>query len=303
MGIYQKFDTHIEASNCILVQSSARVKSRIGEIMRDQSIKDLPNHWTHLHELHLGTLSCNWDSYFASMNECLSNINQEYLFSKVDARKKQVSFSSLQELDSLRTQLSMMCYALELNLDVLGRLSQEAIRREELEGCKFTERYKQFQTNVGLCSKEQSLLKQQATYTIQEIDRLLIHLRDTISLQDSNAMMALTHKTIQEAQSMRTITVIALIYIPASFTASLLSMGYIHVESLSGVMKLGAEPEMWFYLAITLPLIVFTFSIWWVWEYWSRRRVRGHTWRETQSRDETDVEGQFGTSRKDQGII
>lgn len=32
-------------------------------------------------------------------------------------------------------------------------------------------------------------------------------------------MMALNHKTIREAQTMRIITLVALIYLPASFTA------------------------------------------------------------------------------------
>ena len=86
--------------------------------------------------------------------------------------------------------------------------------------------------------------------------------------------MALNHKTIQEAQTMRTITLIALIYLPASFTATFLAMGYVHVESLSGLMKINVAPEMWFYLAITAPLMVATFLAWWGWDLWVRRRVR-----------------------------
>lgn len=73
---------------------------------------------------------------------------------------------------------------------------------------------------------------------------------------------------------MRTITLIALIYLPASFTATFLAMGYIHVESLSGLMKINVAPEMWFYLAITAPLMVVTFLAWWGWDLWVRRRVR-----------------------------
>ncbi|RFU26624.1 hypothetical protein B7463_g9721, partial [Scytalidium lignicola] len=292
MGVYQKYNTSIKSSDCLLIQTSTRVKLRITESRKDGSIKNLSSHWTHLHELHLKTLSYNWDSYFSYVNDRLSDINEEYLFSKVEAREKQVSFTSLQALDTLRTQLGIMCYALELNLGVLNQLSQEVERRKELEGYKSAERYEQFQTNLRTCNMEQTSLRQQATHIMQEADRLLAHLRDTIALQDSNAMMALTHKTIQEAQSMRTITVIALVYLPASFTASLMSMGYIHVDSLSGIMKLGAMPEMWVYLAITLPLMVFTFLIWGIWEWWSRKRVRGLTWREQRGlRDEKkDIE-------------
>jgi hypothetical protein len=87
-------------------------------------------------------------------------------------------------------------------------------------------------------------------------------------------MMTLNHKTIQEAQTMRTITLVALVYLPASFTASFLGMGYIHIASLSGIMKINVAPEMWFYLAITAPLMVVTFLAWRMWEWWGRRRER-----------------------------
>lgn len=48
---------------------------------------------------------------------------------------------------------------------------------------------------------------------------LKIKLRDTIALQDSNIMLTLTHKTIHEGKSMKAITIVALVYLPASFTA------------------------------------------------------------------------------------
>jgi hypothetical protein len=85
-------------------------------------------------------------------------------------------------------------------------------------------------------------------------------------------MMNLTNRTILEAQTVRTITLIALIFLPASFTATFLAMGYIHVESLSGGMKISVAPEIWFYLAITAPLMTVTFFVWWMWELWLRRR-------------------------------
>jgi len=87
-------------------------------------------------------------------------------------------------------------------------------------------------------------------------------------------MMALNHKAIRETQTMRIITLVALIYLPASFTATFLSMGFIHVESLSGVMRLNVSQDMWFYLAITAPLMVATLLTWGLWELKNRRRAR-----------------------------
>ncbi len=54
---------------------------------------------------------------------------------------------------------------------------------------------------------------------LNQLTDLLIRIfRDTIALQDSNVMLTLTKKTISEAQTVKTITFVALVYLPASFT-------------------------------------------------------------------------------------
>jgi hypothetical protein len=53
-------------------------------------------------------------------------------------------------------------------------------------------------------------------------------------------------------------------------------MGFIRVESLGGLMKLNVSQDMWFYLAITVPLMVFTFLVWGSWEWVVRKRARIH---------------------------
>ena len=117
--------------------------------------------------------------------------------------------------------------------------------------------------------------------------------RNTITLTDGDVMLTLTQETIQEARTMKTITFIALIYLPASFTSvpkffhhylsqcktltgiqTFLSMGFVHVESLEGVMRLSVSKDMLFYVAITIPLMVATLLGWWLWEYMSKRRKR-----------------------------
>jgi preprotein translocase subunit SecY len=53
-----------------------------------------------------------------------------------------------------------------------------------------------------------------------------------------------------------------------------LSMGFIHVESLEGIMRLSVSKDMLFYIAITLPLMIATILGWWLWEYMSKRKKR-----------------------------
>jgi hypothetical protein len=49
-------------------------------------------------------------------------------------------------------------------------------------------------------------------------------------------------------------------------------MGYISVDSLGGIMTLNIDRSMWFYLAITVPLMAVTLFGWWLWEKKIRRK-------------------------------
>jgi hypothetical protein len=50
--------------------------------------------------------------------------------------------------------------------------------------------------------------------------------------------------------------------------------GFVHVESLAGVMRVSVSKDIYFYLAITIPLMVATFSAWALWELKMRRKER-----------------------------
>jgi hypothetical protein len=51
-------------------------------------------------------------------------------------------------------------------------------------------------------------------------------------------------------------------------------MGFIHVDSADGLLHLNVSRDLWFYLAITVPLMVTTLLGWYLWERRSRHVVR-----------------------------
>lgn len=52
-------------------------------------------------------------------------------------------------------------------------------------------------------------------------------------------------------------------------------MGFIHVDSTEGaLLQLNVSRDMWFYLAITVPLMVATLLGWYLWERRSRHIAR-----------------------------
>lgn len=275
MAFYQHFDTRNNVSQSLLIQTSDQVQKRIFQLVQDGHMVDFPNHWTSFHEVYLGTLSHNWGEYIEWVDTQLSKVDFDYFFTKVDAASPtRIHFHNLQLLNKGIDIATKMSHALQSNIDILNLLFEEAIRRSTIEGESSAKRYQQFQEAVRVCITEQTFFKKHVDLLHTFADRRSLQLRDAIALQDSNIMMGMNQVTTQETRTMRTITLIAMIYLPASFTATFMGTGFVHVESLAGVMRVSVSKDIYFYLAITIPLMAVTFLVWGFWECKMRRKTR-----------------------------
>ncbi|CAG8956266.1 hypothetical protein HYFRA_00003646 [Hymenoscyphus fraxineus] len=245
MGVYQKFTVSTQKSSSLLIQPSLKVEKRIIELAKDRDIGKICAHWKNLHEIHLGTVSSNWTEYIRLIDAKVCEVEGAVRYAHPnDNSPDRVTFTTLQNLNKYNDILIRITSALELNIFVLSKLNTTAIKRQSLDKPEASEQYEEFREAIQMCITEHDFLKHHVSL-IQECSRELASLvQNTITLMDSDVMLTLTKKTIQEAQSMRTITFVAMIYLPASFTATFLSMGFLHVESLNGIMKLHATADM-----------------------------------------------------------
>jgi hypothetical protein len=103
-------------------------------------------------------------------------------------------------------------------------------------------------------------------------------------------MERMTSKSILEARAVRIIALVTLLYLPPSFTAvsvldtpvypifanesqTLFGMGYLHTtDKHGGRMRVTADADFWFYLALTIPLMLVTIVAWLAWDIRSRRK-------------------------------
>jgi hypothetical protein len=74
MGVYQSYNTSTSTSSSLMIQTSARVQKFIFDLAQSGGITQLPNHWTHLHEIYLGTVSSGWTDYIKLLDEKVSDI-------------------------------------------------------------------------------------------------------------------------------------------------------------------------------------------------------------------------------------
>ena len=164
-----------------------------------------------------------------------------------------LTFSDLQKLNQYTELLARISHSLLLNIEVIDNLRTDTSYSgpKEPESSlllsssgdeAFSSEATHFRAVLDICKAEHQFLRHHVAFVKENADRLAAQvrssqcvsgirgrdllirvsygqLRDTIALQDSNTMLTLTQKTIQEAQTVKTITFVALVYLPATFTA------------------------------------------------------------------------------------
>jgi hypothetical protein len=88
-------------------------------------------------------------------------------------------------------------------------------------------------------------------------------------------MEKMTARSILEARAVRVIALVTLFFLPPTFTSGFLQSGVVDFTgSMPGHLVVGATYQFWFFLALTLPLMVVTVGGWLVWDWWSMRNAR-----------------------------
>lgn len=90
--------------------------------------------------------------------------------------------------------------------------------------------------------------------------------------QDENSIMRdLAEKNARDSSSMRILTIITMVYLPCTIVSNFYSTQFVsQVESASGHTTLEYAQNAWLFFAISIPLTVFTLSIWFLWVNSSR---------------------------------
>ncbi|KAF8537920.1 hypothetical protein BDD12DRAFT_911130 [Trichophaea hybrida] len=297
IGLYQKYTTLSKRGTYIILEPSSDLQRRLREVCKPgtHEVKDFLSHWTSFHLLCLGSLEGNWQQYINFLHEQVESIDNVVRFSSLNPQrdeaylpKAEVTFQDMQRLQYFSDKLLRASHVLKTNISTLAAIAEESNKAQMLEDSTQSRRYTMLHKALSTKSREFGFILENTQSLCKRTERMTTVLRDAIALQDnqtmkdlarlssqeSDIMLRLTRDSIREAKAMKTITFVALVYLPASFTAAFCSMGYIKVQSLEGGISLAVSREMWFYMAMTLPLMLFTMTAWFCWERWSARRTK-----------------------------
>jgi len=171
-------------------------------------------------------------------------------------------------LDVNATTLSTMLHAFRRRKDHIPDLPSLQERLEDIQ-------------------QEYGFLQKMSKSVLDRAVMLSHELRDTIALrnhdinkqandaatQGTHAIVKLSRKSAYEARVVKLLSVVAVIFLPASFAADFLQMGYVFVTEEKR-FKIHATADLWLYAIFAVPLLIVTMSICLAFELLSRRRAK-----------------------------
>ncbi|KAK5712329.1 hypothetical protein LTR15_011908 [Elasticomyces elasticus] len=291
MALYQSYDQALKHENVALVNPSREAWRRIKEAFPDGQAGVRPtNHWTILPLVVFQTLTAQWTEYTTALHQVVRQIKNDTAFAQVESRgKTKLPIDTLREAMEYGDLLQHASHVLQNNIEILTAVQSESSKRQQWStpidpGEEM--QYEAFRSGLEDTIRE----LQFAQHHVQLIRNRLqgSAVRDVVTLQNSYTMERMTARSILEARAVRIIALVTLLYLPPSFTAALFGMGYLHTSmSTRSAMHVRADADFWFYVAITLPLMLVTLLAFFAWDRVDRRRFEQ---REGSGQAQGDVE-------------
>ncbi|RKU47971.1 hypothetical protein DL546_003815 [Coniochaeta pulveracea] len=156
--------------------------------------------------------------------------------------------------------------------EAMKRFWDKASLKPELYGGPSGEVDKLHRSMTGRIDFYRAKLKGTENYAHTTLERLTIQraaLYNIIAQKESklNLEMAgqqrrLAHASKRDSNSMKTLSLLGAIFLPATLLASVFSMTFFNFQDGASEVN----PQLWIYFAIAIPLTLLIVLIWWIWE-------------------------------------
>jgi Mg2+ and Co2+ transporter CorA len=116
----------------------------------------------------------------------------------------------------------------------------------------------------------------QAAWSLQSrTSRVAAHITDTLSFKDAYIAKRQTEFMLRDSTTVRVITVVTLVYLPATFMATLLGMNsFFEMDESRNII---ISPQFWIYIVCSVPLTAATLCYWWYFQKAKQRTERSTT--------------------------
>ncbi|KAH8671488.1 hypothetical protein BX600DRAFT_249438 [Xylariales sp. PMI_506] len=263
-GMYQQYDVATQKHTWLLVAANRKSFSAedLNELMRPGKFHPL-----HAHAYYLLLYLGNWRWYISDCDKQYQKSAKTVMNVEIEERLDFVEmYDQLSTLRFVETKLGCTVPIFAAHHRIVGRLRRW---NETLAGAGQVDRAlaDEFAITLDSLDARMEALEFNARFLLSRISSTVQMASDTISLKSQNTAEKMANHMLVDSAAIRVITVVTLIYLPATFTSGFFGMGFFTTDPDQGGKWIVA-PYLWVYFILTLPLTALTIT-WWKWR--SRR--------------------------------
>ena len=289
--VYQKFDVRSMKSTNIIIRISHKLAAQTKIALTSTSEKrenPLLDSWTGMQMFCARSGLDEWRDFINYLDHEVTKIFDDLIISGVNATthgkadELQYRLTSVKQLQFFLNQILRARNMLDVNSMTITAMLRAFTRRKE-----YIPNLQQLREELEDIQQEYEFLQKMSKSVLDRAVMLSHELRDTIALRnhdinrDANesttrgtqAIVELSRKSAYEARVVKLLSVVAVIFLPASFAADFLQMGYVFVTE-EGRFKIHATANLWLFAIFAFPLLVMTVSIYIAFELLSRRKTK-----------------------------
>ncbi|KAI6755748.1 hypothetical protein HG531_004854 [Fusarium graminearum] len=282
------FDSHTTIGGDEIWTSFARLPTAVsrllGTSLRESGGGDsvFVQDWSHLHTTCFSNIKDNLRQFINYLDHEITDLLHRVIMAGVEPEKLN-EFDKLQstardfkDLQYLSDQIRRVISILELNILTLETFQKKVQHLITLSPRASPQAVvlESFLENLARCHTEHQFGLLNASSVLKRANATSDQLRDTVSMRNgefnktstemtsrnTSAMCHLANKSEREAHILKTLTVLALVFVPAGFVADFLQMGFVSLKQESP-MQWSATPDLKIYAILSIPLISLTMLI------------------------------------------
>ncbi|KAF2191181.1 hypothetical protein K469DRAFT_746598 [Zopfia rhizophila CBS 207.26] len=277
MCIYHQQDKSFDNNNFIIINLTKSFQHRLKDARAHTTN---PPTWREIHTLAVSYSTWHWRWYLGFWESKLSQLISKAHLSQVETSREKkhkpvltIQYSDVQDVQVIYDRMNMVKFILGSNVRICNKLRNDFGNESLMEIVSTTDLFRE-ELEMQLIRADNLLERTKSGSALMQ-DIISFRGLDTLKISNDNSnemarladidnknMIELTKKSQREAQTLKKITILTMVYLPASFVSQFLSMGYLTVNSSNQPPSLHFASEMWIFAALTFILLTVTLGMW-----------------------------------------
>ncbi|OAL46041.1 hypothetical protein IQ07DRAFT_647681 [Pyrenochaeta sp. DS3sAY3a] len=271
LGLYHQCDSASGNDTFIILNPTMSFQQRLKNAQLKTGTTPT---WQDIHNLALSHCTWQWRWYVTYWEAKLNELISKAHVSRVEGRDRHekmpvltIEYSDFQDVQVIHDRMNAAKYILGSNTSICAEAEDALVGSSDLDlflgelklqASRVDNLLERARSGSSLMQDIISFRGLDSLRTSSENSNEMARLADI----DSKNMVKLTTKSQRDASTLKKVTWLTSIYLPASFVSQFLSMGYLTVNSKASPASLNFASEMWIFVVLTVILLAITFGGW-----------------------------------------